>query len=152
MTRGARRWWLRRRRFLRPREAARLEGCLPEALVRVVGTVQAVGETVLLRLETGDEVRVATAVLDLLEDPYRVRRAPRYASGAGQESGDRSFLDCKVALRPDPLVPGETVEAVGRVVKEVSPAGRRAPIGRGLPVVHRLEPGPDGTVWIRRRS
>jgi hypothetical protein len=52
-------------------------------------------------------------------------------------------------LRRGILCPGDKVEAVGSVAREVSAAGAAAP-GRGVPMIQWLVPAWKGGVWIRR--
>jgi hypothetical protein len=109
-----------------------------------------------VRLDSGERVEVAAGDVRLPGSPRRVLR-PNLSELVRRGGDDKGgFL---LGLRPLALVPlvreqalhaGDTVEAVGVLLREVAVAGA-AISGRGTPLVTRLvPPAPRKPVWVWR--
>jgi hypothetical protein len=109
-----------------------------------------------LRLPSGERVEVAAADVRLDARPARIPRPnleelhrrggdmdPPLLAGLGGLAG---------LVREANLRPGDTVEALGVLVRQVNPGGD-AVTGRGTPLVTRLVPGPgERWLWIQRAT
>jgi hypothetical protein len=102
-----------------------------------------------IRLDSGERVEVAAAHVRLPGAPRRVFRPnlPELQRRGGD--GQRSLLlGLPPFVREHRLRAGDTVEALGVLLREVAPAGE-AISGRGTPLLTRLVPAPGGThLWI----
>jgi hypothetical protein len=108
------------------------------------------GVDFLIRLASGEKVQLHARQVRLHDNPTRVWQ-PNVAE-LQRRGGD---ADRTPVLRLPPLVrevaihPGDRVEAVGVLVREVAPAGE-AVLGRGTPLQTRLLPRPGAHhLWLR---
>jgi hypothetical protein len=166
----------RRRRYWLP--TAQLDGVAPGTPVRVRGIVEATGEAYLdsgsgmtavfsrtvfahagaglreeirgvpfdVRLLGGGAVRLDPATLLLLDPPRRLERFTPEVQAAVGRKRPGLFRD---QYRQSRLAPGDAVEALGYLARDVHPDGAAAP-GRGVPLVHSLAPAQDGHVLVRK--
>ena len=97
-------------------------------------------------LPTGASVHVEPGDVRLLEGDEvvpEVGTSVRWALGAAWARDSRS------PLHRSSLAPGDRVEAVGELVRQVDVEGQGAP-GRGVPMVHLIKPAWPGGIWVRR--
>jgi hypothetical protein len=105
------------------------------------------GVPFVLRRADGDAFHVDPAPIWLLDEDREVADAPpalRRTLGAPTRGIRRQIGQAT-------LCPGDLIEAVGRIVREVSSDGAAAP-GRGTPIRQRLVPAWENGVWIRRMA
>jgi hypothetical protein len=98
-----------------------------------------------VRVSEQTAVRLPPELLRPLDQPVEL-------SGKGDEH--RALVLAGPGLRPGSitrvaLAPGDKVEVVGRLHRQVAPEGQSAP-GRGVPFVLVAGPAWDGSVWVRR--
>ena len=108
------------------------------------------GNAFRVRLSDGVSVRLMPSDVILTDGPRRVSGVSRTVL---QELGAALRGRClqEAPFCEDVLAPGDRIEAVGRLVTEVSAAGDGAPV-RGVPLVHSLRPLERGGVMVRRWS
>jgi hypothetical protein len=165
----------RRQRWIPARQ---LDGMATGTPVRVRGIVEAVGDAYLdtgsgltavfsrtvfsqagaelreetrgvpfdLRLLGGGTVRLDPATVLLLDPPRRLKRFTPEVQAAVGRARPGLFRDRYLQSR---LAPGDAVEAMGYLARDVHPDGAAAP-GRGVPLVHSLAPAQDGRVLVRK--
>ncbi len=97
------------------------------------------GSDLAIRLPSGELLEISAQVIRLSGIPRRIP-APNLAELARRGGDHRSGpLFGLPSVREQSVAEGDTVEAVGLVVREVAPAGDAA-FGRGTPLVARLVP------------
>jgi hypothetical protein len=101
-----------------------------------------------LRLADGTRVRLDPASLHSVDVPAPVERVPLDLLKA--LSGARPRRLRRRTFRQVVLSPGERIEVLGCLVRDVRPDGQATP-GRGVPMVFTLMPGSDGRVNVRKR-
>ncbi len=99
-----------------------------------------------VRLETGEALRIDPAAIHLLESPTRLEREvdPLVLRALGAATRGRG-----ARMYETTLAPGDRIEAIGRIVREVSPSGTSGP-GCGTAMVSTLEPADGGRILIWR--
>lgn len=116
-----------------------------------------------LRLDDGQQIRVAVRDAHVVDEPTAIDgpprcgpvysdmlagsdRAPRLMSAVGQQI---PFIQRSLALREAVVAPGDRVEVTGVIHHEVAADGSAAP-GRQTPMRHTLRAGPDLPLLVRR--
>jgi hypothetical protein len=105
------------------------------------------GSAFRVRLSDGLSVRLLPSDVVLTNGPRRVSRVSHDvlrelgAALRGRYLREAPFCE-------DVLAPGDRIEAVGRLITEVSAAGDGAPV-RGVPLAHSLRPLDKGGVMVR---
>ncbi len=102
-----------------------------------------------IRLQGGTRVRLDPTLLAVQDPPRRVKKLTLDARrdlglGPRRRFGEPRYLQVLLA-------PGDAIEAVGCLGREVDPAGTALP-GRGVPLVTTLAPGASGQVLVRKLS
>lgn len=106
-----------------------------------------------IRLASGERVEVAAADVRLPGAPRRVFRPNLAELERRGGDGKRSLLlGLPPLVREQRLRVGDTVEALGVLLRQIAPGGE-AISGRGTPLVTRLVPPPGGKhLWVWRTS
>jgi hypothetical protein len=104
-----------------------------------------------IRLADGVSVRVMPAEVALTDGPKYLSNVDRNVLQALGAASRGAVFRREAPFCEDTLAPGDRIEAVGRLVTEVSAAGEGAP-ARGVLLVHTLRPLDKAGVRVRRSS
>jgi hypothetical protein len=99
-----------------------------------------------VRVSEQTAVRLAPELLRPLDEPVELwGKGDEHHRALGMDwPGQRLGPITRVAFAP-----GDKLEVVGRLHRQVAPEGQSAP-GRGVPFVFVAAPAWDGSVWVRR--